>query len=96
MLAGLPGLFQVVTLDDDLLFAGGIFHPGEQLRQLFPAAEQAQMVCDCMTAGGVLAIWNFAPVKLAVPENVIVHNENLTASLSALSSMLRQRKSHNK
>ena len=59
-------------------------------------AEQAQMVCDCMTAGGVLAIWNFAPVKLAVPENVIVHNENLTASLSALSSMLRQRKSHNK
>ena len=60
-----------------------------------PAA-QAQMVCDSMTEGGVLAVWNFAPIKLAVPDNVIVHNENLTASLAALSGMLRQRKSHNK
>lgn len=56
-------------------------------------ADSAQSVCDMMVAGGVLAIWNFAPVKLSLPEGILVHNENLTASLSALSSMLRQRMS---
>ena len=33
---------------------------------------------------GIKAIWNFAPITLDVPDTVIVHNENLTASLSIL------------
>ena len=38
---------------------------------------------------GVLAIWNFAPVHLSVPENIIVQNENLAASLAILSNKLQ-------
>jgi redox-sensing transcriptional repressor len=52
-----------------------------------PAAE-AQAVADLMVAGGIRAIWNFAPVRLHVPEQVIVHNEDLYCSLAALSQKL--------
>jgi redox-sensing transcriptional repressor len=53
--------------------------------------EQAQKVCDQLVAGGVLAIWNFAPVHLSVPENVLVKNENLAASLAVLSKHLKEK-----
>ena len=52
-----------------------------------PAAE-AQAVADLMVAGGIRAIWNFAPIRLHVPEHVIVHNEDLYCSLAALSQKL--------
>lgn len=52
-----------------------------------PAAE-AQAVADLMVAGGIRAIWNFAPVRLRVPDHVIVHNEDLYCSLAALSQKL--------
>lgn len=52
-----------------------------------PAAE-AQAVADLLLAGGVRAIWNFAPVRLHVPENIIVHNEDLYCSLASLSQKL--------
>jgi redox-sensing transcriptional repressor len=45
----------------------------------------AQDVADLMVAGGIMAIWNFAPVHLRVPQNTIVHNENLYCSLASLS-----------
>ena len=48
----------------------------------------AQEVADLMTSGGIMAIWNFAPVQLRVPERVIVHNENLYCSLASLSQKL--------
>lgn len=54
-----------------------------------PAA-QAQTACDQLVAGGVLAIWNFAPVHLSVPEHILVQNENLAASLAVLSNHLKQ------
>ncbi|MDF2538718.1 MAG: redox-sensing transcriptional repressor [Herbinix sp.] len=53
-------------------------------------AHQAQVVCDQLVAGGVLAIWNFAPVHLSVPEHILVQNENLAASLAVLSKQLKQ------
>ncbi|HTJ00688.1 MAG TPA: redox-sensing transcriptional repressor Rex [Dongiaceae bacterium] len=52
-----------------------------------PAAE-AQDVADQLVAGGVRAIWNFAPVRLRTPASVIVHNEDLYCSLAALSQKL--------
>jgi redox-sensing transcriptional repressor len=52
-----------------------------------PAAE-AQGVADMMVAGGIRAIWNFAPVRLRVPEHIIVHNEDLYCSLASLSQKL--------
>lgn len=53
-----------------------------------PAA-QAQEICDQMVACGILAIWNFAPTHLRVPDHVLVHNENLAASLAGLRMQLR-------
>lgn len=50
--------------------------------------EEAQAVCDLMVTAGILAIWNFAPTALAVPDTVIVQNENLFNSLGVLSSKL--------
>ncbi len=52
-----------------------------------PAAE-AQGVADMMVAGGIRAIWNFAPVRLRTPEQVIVHSEDLYCSLASLSQKL--------
>jgi len=43
--------------------------------------QDAQKVCHDLVNGGVSAIWNFAPVHLKVPENILVKNENLACSL---------------
>ena len=39
-------------------------------------------------AGGVRAIWNFAPINLKTPENVVVKNEDMAASLAMLTKQL--------
>ncbi|MDR1905767.1 MAG: redox-sensing transcriptional repressor Rex [Clostridiales bacterium] len=51
-------------------------------------AEQAQTVCDRMIAGGIQAIWNFAPRHLNTPDNILVQNENMASSLALLSNHL--------
>lgn len=53
-------------------------------------AEAAQSVCDDLLASGILAIWNFAPVHLNAPENVLIQNENMAASLAMLSRKLKE------
>lgn len=52
-------------------------------------AEQAQEVANMLIAGGVKAIWNFAPVHLDVPSNILVQYENMATSLAVLSVHLR-------
>ena len=52
-------------------------------------ADHAQLVCDQFVAGGVKAIWNFAPVHLSVPNGILVLNENMAVSLAMLSKHLR-------
>lgn len=52
-------------------------------------AEHAQEVADMLIAGGVKAIWNFAPVHLDVPSHILVQNENMATSLAVLSVHLR-------
>jgi len=54
-------------------------------------SEFAQSIADQMVAGGIQAIWNFAPVRLKVPANIIVLNEDLYSSLASLSWKLAQR-----
>ena len=53
-------------------------------------AKNAQAICNLLIESGILAIWNFAPVHLEVPDGVLVHNENLAASLALLSKQLRE------
>lgn len=54
-------------------------------------ASQAQTVCDQLVAGGILAIWNFAPIHLMVPNEIMVQNENMAASLAILSKHLHDK-----
>lgn len=51
----------------------------------------AQEICDLMVSGGILAIWNFAPVSLKVPKHILVHNEDIGFSLASLSKQLTQK-----
>jgi redox-sensing transcriptional repressor len=53
--------------------------------------EHAQEACDALVRGGVLGIWNFAPTYLSVPDNILLQNENMAASLALLSQHLREK-----
>lgn len=53
-------------------------------------ASQAQNICRTMTDNGILAVWNFSPTHLHVPEGILVQNENMAASLSILSNHLTE------
>lgn len=52
-------------------------------------AESAQWAADRLVRSGVRAILNFAPLRLTVPDNVIVKNVNMALELEALSFALR-------
>ncbi|MBQ8508495.1 MAG: redox-sensing transcriptional repressor Rex [Clostridia bacterium] len=52
------------------------------------SAGNAQNACDRLIAGGVRAVWNFAPVHLKVPDDIILQNEDLASSLLLLSRRL--------
>ena len=46
--------------------------------------EAAQKVADVMVDAGIKAIWNFAPTRLYVPEDVSVKNEDLAVGIVSL------------
>jgi len=51
-------------------------------------APNAQKCADILIEGGIKAIWNFAPVRLKVPEHIIVENAQFTQSLAILTHKL--------
>ena len=51
----------------------------------------AQAVCDIMIKAGIKAIWNFAPTKLTVTDDILVQNENMASSLAILSRHLNNK-----
>ena len=51
-------------------------------------AMHAQSACDALIEAGILAVWNFAPAHLDIPEHIIIKNENMASSLAVLSSNL--------
>jgi len=51
----------------------------------------AQTVCDMMVSNGVKGIWNFAPVDLQVPKEIIVENVHLSESILTLSCLMNGR-----
>ncbi|GAA0733366.1 redox-sensing transcriptional repressor Rex [Clostridium oceanicum] len=50
----------------------------------------AQKVCDIFVKNGVKGIWNFAPVDLSVPDNVVVENVHLSDSLLTLTCLINK------
>ena len=53
-------------------------------------ATEAQNVADKLVEAGVKGIWNFAPIKLNVPSEIPLVNEDLSIGLSALSYHMSQ------
>jgi redox-sensing transcriptional repressor len=51
-------------------------------------AEVAQTVTNLMLAGGIRAIWNFAPIILETPADIVVENVSLASSYAVLSNRL--------
>ena len=52
--------------------------------------DQSQSVVDIMVICGIKAIWNFAPIDLRVPNDVIVENVHLSESLFTISYLLKE------
>lgn len=52
-------------------------------------ATAAQGVADTLVGSGVKAVWNFSPVDIKVPEDVIIQNEDLSVGLALLCSRLK-------
>ncbi|MDY2795501.1 redox-sensing transcriptional repressor Rex [Peptostreptococcus anaerobius] len=50
----------------------------------------AQEVADKLVKLGIKGIWNFAPIDLEVPNDVIVESVNLTESLFTLSYLMKE------
>ena len=55
-------------------------------------ADRAQQIAEIMVQSGIQAIWNFAPLTLDVPEEIIVENVELYASLAVFSRKLEERR----
>lgn len=53
--------------------------------------ESAQELADAFVRAGVKGIWNFAPIDLIVPDNVVVENVRLNESLFILSYFLKEK-----
>ncbi len=54
-------------------------------------AEVAQETTELIVCAGIRAIWNFTPLKLVVPENIVVERVDLLASLAVLTRRLRKK-----
>ena len=48
----------------------------------------AQEITDKMVDGGIKAVWNFAPFRIRVPENIVVQNTSLYAHLAVMFNRL--------
>jgi len=55
-------------------------------------ADRAQQIAEIMVRSGIQAIWNFAPITLDVPDEIIVENVELYASLAIFSRKLEERR----
>jgi len=53
--------------------------------------ERAQKIADILVSAGISGIWNFAPVDLDLPPNIVVENVHLTESLFTLSYLLNEK-----
>ena len=50
--------------------------------------DNAQKVADTMIQGGIKAIWNFTPVRIRVPEKIVVQNTSIYAHLAVMFNRL--------
>ena len=61
---------------------------GTRIGILTVPAANAQEVANMMIANGIKAIWNFTPVRIAVPDGIVVQNTSLYAHLAVMFNRL--------
>ena len=61
-----------------------------RLAILATPAPAAQVLVDRVVDAGVMAIWNFSPTRVTVPQGVLVRNEHISMGLSEIAYHLRQ------
>ncbi|HHX67347.1 MAG: redox-sensing transcriptional repressor Rex [Miniphocaeibacter sp.] len=57
-------------------------------------ADSAQEVCDTLVEGNVKGIWNFAPIDLKLPKDVVLENVHLDESLFTLTYYMNNLKDY--
>jgi redox-sensing transcriptional repressor len=80
-----------VSVSDVAELESKIREQGIDIAVLVTPADVAQELADRIVKLGIKAVLNFAPVQLAVPEDVAVKNVNLALELEALSYALTNR-----
>lgn len=99
------GLFVVAAFDIDpnkqgMVLGGIVVQPMENLEMVITRhgvrlailtvpAGPAQDITDRLARAGVRAIWNFAPVNLSAPTNVVVRHEHISVGLAELAYHLK-------
>jgi redox-sensing transcriptional repressor len=63
---------------------------GVEIGILTVPAENAQSVAQMMISHGIKAIWNFTPVRIVVPENIVIQNTSLYAHLAVMFNRLKE------
>jgi redox-sensing transcriptional repressor len=58
-------------------------------------AEVAQQAANYMIESGIRAIWNFAPINLKVPDNIIVQNTSMYSNVAIMLKKLQLSKQGN-
>ena len=71
--------------------AGVIAQENLKIAVLTVPASSAQGITDTLLSAGIKAIWNFAPIHLAVPETVIVQQEDISSGLAELCAKLKSK-----
>lgn len=58
-------------------------------------ADQAQQVADLMVSWGIKAIWNFSPVNIIVPDEIIIQNTSIYSNLAIIMNKLHYKSDEN-
>lgn len=50
----------------------------------------SQSIADRLVEGGIKAIWNFTPIRIKLPDNIVVQNTSLYAHLAVMFNRLNE------
>jgi redox-sensing transcriptional repressor len=71
-----------------------LYKPDVKIGILTVPVEVAQKTAEMMIDAGIKAIWNFTPVILRVPDNIVVQNTSLYAHLAVMFNRLHSLESN--
>ena len=77
-----------ITVEDPVHMKDIIKEREIQIGVVSVPSSKAQKVVDELVESGVRGIWNFAPVRISVPDHIKIVNEDLSIGFSALSYYL--------